>query len=108
MIMFNTYMTKFTCSHHVILIRETFTTYLDAKGTSKNTCFLCEHLIQYKAPYFTRGILYDRVKLFLFNIRLVIFKKTFYIQQIEELSYHRSYYKILEKHHVAGVRHEKN
>ena len=31
MITFNTYMTQFTCSHHGILIRETFTTYLDAK-----------------------------------------------------------------------------
>ena len=42
MIMFNTYMTQFTCSHHGILIREEITTYLDAKGKSKRTCFLCE------------------------------------------------------------------
>ena len=44
MIIFNTYMTQFTCSHHGILIREKITTYLDAKGTSKNTCFLCEKI----------------------------------------------------------------
>ena len=31
-ITFNTYMTQFTCSCHGILIRETITTYLDAKG----------------------------------------------------------------------------
>ena len=41
-IMFNTYMTQFTCSHHGILIIEKNTTYLDAKGKSKRTCFLCE------------------------------------------------------------------
>ena len=35
MIMFNTYMTQFACSHHGILIREKITTYLDAKGKSK-------------------------------------------------------------------------
>ena len=34
MIMFNTYMTQFTCSHHGILISEKITTYLDAKGKS--------------------------------------------------------------------------
>ena len=42
MIMFNTYMTQFTCSHHGILIREKITTYLDAKGKSKRNYFLCE------------------------------------------------------------------
>ena len=42
MIMFNTYMTQFTCSHHGILIHIKITTYLDAKGKSKRTCFLCE------------------------------------------------------------------
>ena len=31
MIIFNTYMTHFTCSHHGILILEKITTYLDAK-----------------------------------------------------------------------------
>ena len=34
-IMFNMYMTLFTCSHHGIQIREKSTTYLDAKVTSK-------------------------------------------------------------------------
>ena len=63
-IMFNTYMTKFTCSHHGILICKKTTTYLDAKVTYKKTRFLCEKLIQAKTPYFTRGRLYDRVKLF--------------------------------------------
>ena len=34
MIMFNTYMNQFTCSHHGI-IRQKITSYFDAKGTSK-------------------------------------------------------------------------
>ena len=55
MIMFNTYMTQFTCSHHGILIREKITPYLDAKGKSKRNCFLCEELIKIKTPDFTRG-----------------------------------------------------
>ena len=42
MIMFNTYMTQFTCSHDGILIHERITTFLDAKRKSKRTCFLCE------------------------------------------------------------------
>ena len=29
-----------------------------------------------------------------------------YIKQMEKLAYHRSCYKILGKHHVAGVRHK--
>ena len=40
MITFNSYMTQFTCSHHGILIRETVTTYLVAKGKYKKTYFL--------------------------------------------------------------------
>ena len=55
MIMFNTYMTQFTCSHHGILIREEITTYLDAKGRFKRTCFLREELIKTKTPDFIRG-----------------------------------------------------
>ena len=54
MFMFNAYMTQFTFSHHGILIRETITTYLDAKGKSKRTCFLCEKLIQARTPDFKR------------------------------------------------------
>ena len=34
------------------------------------------------------------------------FHSDFYIKQIEKLAYHRSYYKILGKHHVADVRHK--
>ena len=34
------------------------------------------------------------------------FHKDFYIKQIEKLAYHRSYYKILGKNHVADVRHK--
>ena len=34
------------------------------------------------------------------------FQKDLYINQIEKLAYHRSYYKILGKHHVADVRHK--
>ena len=36
----------------------------------------------------------------------MIFKKNFCIKQIEKLVYHRSYYKILGKHHVADIRHK--
>ena len=34
------------------------------------------------------------------------FHKYFYIQTIEKLAYHRSYHKILGKHHVADVRYK--
>ena len=34
------------------------------------------------------------------------FHNKFYIKQIEKLAYHRSYYKIFGKHHVADVRHK--
>ena len=77
------YMNQFTCSHHGNLIRKKITTYLDAKRTSKNTCFLCEQLIQAKNHYFTRGILYDRVKLFSIQRKIGDFHEDFYIQQFE-------------------------
>ena len=79
-IMSNTYMTQFTCSRHGILIREKITTYLDTKGTSKKTCFLCEQLIQSKTPIFTWGRMYEWVK------RFSDFQKYFYIQQIEKFA----------------------
>ena len=99
-------MNQLTCSHHGILIPEKITTYLDAKGTSKNTCFLYEQLIQAKTPDFTRGRMYERVKMFSIQRKIGDFHKDFYIQQIETLAYHRSYYKILGKHHVAYVIHK--
>ena len=34
------------------------------------------------------------------------FHNEFYIKQIEKLAYHRSYYKIIGKHHVSDVRHK--
>ena len=49
--------------------------------------------------------MYERVKLFSVKRKIGDFHKDFYIQQIEKLAYHRSFYKILGKHHVAGVRH---
>ena len=81
--MFNTYMTQFTCSHHGILIQEKITSYLDAKGTSKKTCFLYEQIIEAKTPDFTSGRLYERVKLFSIQRKIGDFHKDFYIQQIE-------------------------
>ena len=44
----------------------------------------------------------------MFSIQLKIggFHKDFYTQKIEKLAYHRSYYKILGKHHVADIRHK--
>ena len=104
--MCNTYKTQFTFSHHGIQIRKQITTYLDAKGTSKNTCFLCVKLIQAKTPDFTRGRLYERVKIFSIQQNIGDFQKDFYIQQIEKLVYHRSYYKIIGKHHAADARHK--
>ena len=91
MIMFNTYMNQFTCSHHGILISEKITTYLDAKGKSKRTCFLCEELIKIRTPDFTRGKLHERVKLFSMQCKIGDFHNEFYIKQIEKLAYHRSY-----------------
>ena len=82
MILFNTYMNQFTCSHHGILIREKIATYFDAKGTSKNTCFLCEQLIQAKTPNFTRGRLYERVKLLSVQRNIGESHKEFSIHQI--------------------------
>ena len=90
MIMFDIYMTQFTCSHHGILIHEKITTYLDAKGKSKRTCFLCEELIKTKAPDFARGKIHERIKLFSMQRKIGDFHKDFYIKQIEKLSYHRS------------------
>ena len=95
MIAFKMYMTKCTCSHHGTLIREIITAYLDAKGTYKQTFFLYEKLIQSKTNYFTRRRLYERIKLFPIQRKIGDFHKDFYIQQIERLSYHRSYQKIL-------------
>ena len=75
-------MTQFTCSNHVILIRKKITTYLGPNGTYKNTCFLCEQLIQAKTHYFTRRRLYERLKLFYVQRIIGDFHKDFYIQQI--------------------------
>ena len=99
-------MTQFTCSHHGILICEKITTYLDAKGKSKRICFSCEELIKIKTPDFTRGKLYERVKLFPMQRKMGDFKNEFYNKHIKKLAYHRSYYRILGKHHVADIRHK--
>ena len=106
MLTFNKYTTQFTCSHHGILIRKKITTYFDARGKSKKTCFLCEKLIQTKTPNFTRGRLYERVKLFSIQRKIGDLHKDFYIKKIEKPAYHHSYYKILGKHHVADVRYK--
>ena len=82
MIMFNTYLTQFTCSHHGILIREKISTYLNAKGKSKRSCFLCEELIKTKTPDFTRGKLHERLKMFSMQRKVGGFHKDFYIKQI--------------------------
>ena len=74
-----------------ILIREKITTYLDAKGKSKRTCFLCEELIKINTPDFTRGKLHDRVKLFSMQHKIGDFHNEFYTKQIEKLAYHCSY-----------------
>ena len=79
---------------------------MDTKGKSKRTCFLCEDCIKIKTPDFTRGKLYERVKLFSMQRKIGDFHSEFYIKQIEKLAYHRCYYKILGKNHVADVRHK--
>ena len=99
-------MTQFTCLHHGILIREKITTYLDAKGKYERTCFLCEELIKIKNPDFTRGKLQERVKQFSMQRKIGDFHKDFYNKQIKKLAYHRNYYKILGKHHVADIIHK--
>ena len=76
-------MTQFTCSHHGILILEKITTYLDVKGKSKRTCFLCEELIKIKTPDFSREKLHERVKRFSMQRKIGDFHNEFYIKQIE-------------------------
>ena len=50
--------------------------------------------------------MYERVKLFSIQSKIGDFHRDFYIKQIKKLAYHRSYHKILGKHHVADVRHK--
>ena len=70
MIMFNTYMTQFTCSYHGILKK------------SKRDCFLCKELIKIKTPDFTRGKIHERLKLFSMQRKIGDFHNEFYIKQI--------------------------
>ena len=63
--------------------------------------FLILKTTQANNPDFTRGRIYDRVKLFSIQRKIGYYHKFFYIQQIEKLSYHHSCYKILGKNHVA-------
>ena len=79
---------------------------MDAKVKYKRTCFLCEEIITTKTPDFTHRKIHERVKLFSVQHKIGDFRKDFYIKKIEQLAYHRSYYKILGKHHVADVRHK--
>ena len=51
-------------------------------------------------------MLHERVKLFPIQRKIGDFPKDFYIKQIGKLAYHRSYCKILVKHHVSDVRHK--
>jgi hypothetical protein len=104
MIMFHTYMTQFSCSHHGVVILDKVSYYLDDKGKKKKTCWFCEQLIQAQTPDFERGRLYEKVKLFAIQRKIGEFHEHFYIQQIEKLAYHRSCYKILGKFHVADDR----
>ena len=64
---------------------------MDAKGKSKRTCLLCEELIKITTPDFTRAKINERVNLFSMQRKNGDFKNEFYIKQIEELAYHRSY-----------------
>ena len=50
--------------------------------------------------------MYEIIKLFSIQHKIGDFQKEFYIKQIKKLAYHRSYYKIFGKHHVAEVRHK--
>ena len=78
MIMFNTYMTQFTCSHHGILIREKSPLMWMQRENLKG-------LVSYvkkktKTPDFTRGNIYERVKLFSMQRNIGDFHKEFYIK----------------------------
>ena len=66
----------------------------------------CEQLIQARTPDFTRIRLYARVKLFSVQRKIDDFHRDFHIKLIEKLAYHRSFYKILGKHHVDDIRHK--
>ena len=65
--------------------------------------------------YFLHGMIHsliqlscshERVKLFSMQRKIGDSHKDLYIKQIEKLEYHRSYYKILGKHHFSDVRHK--
>ena len=99
-------MTQFTCSSHGVLIREKITTYLDAKGKSKRTCFLCEELIKTKTPDFTRGKIHERVKLFSMQLKIGYFHKDFYIKQNRKISLPLQLLQNTWKNHVADVRYK--
>ena len=98
-------MTQFTLSHHGILILRTITTYLDAKRLSKKTCFLCEQLIQAKTPDFTRGRLYERVKMFYVQRKIGDFHKDFIFNSLKNYPTTAVTTKYLENH-VADIRHK--
>jgi hypothetical protein len=97
-------MTQFSCSHHGVVTLDKVTYYLNDKGKKRKTCVFCEQLIQAKTTDFERGRLYEKVKLFAVQRKIGEFHEQFYIKLIEKLAYHRSYYKILGKFHVADVR----
>ena len=50
-----------------------------------------------------KQLIYSRWERACIQCMIVNFHKDFYIQQVEKLAYHRSYYKILGKQHVADV-----
>ena len=106
MIMLNMYITQLTSSHHGILMLEKITTYLDAKGTSKNYCFLYKQIIHANTPDFTRGRLYDRVNFFPHSTQDCWISQRLLYSAHWKIAYHRSYHKILGKHHVAEVRYK--
>ena len=79
MLMFNTYMTQFTCSHHGIIIHKKSPVILIQKENLKIFYFLCKKLIQSKTPYFTHGRLYERFKMFSIQRKFGDFHKDLYI-----------------------------
>jgi hypothetical protein len=103
-ILFQTYMKQMRCAIHGVLTPVNITTIEWRLNQMKKACLPCELLVQARTLGFVRGKISVRKKLFKLERSIGEFHRSFYIPSIEKLAYHRSYYRILGKHHVADVR----
>jgi hypothetical protein len=106
-IIFQTYMKQMRCAIHGVLTPHNIMSVHVRGQQYKKVCLPCENTFQEASTNgFQRGKLTIRKKLFKLERSIGEFHRSFYIPSIEKLAYHRSYYRILGKHHVAAVRHE--